>query len=246
MHRIDPYPAADELAAYYDDDYVTKGCPGAVSHAVRYSPAYAPRVHGEYELGLADLGLDAAELTTLSVLDLGCAEGVFLDFLRDRGHPSDRLLGADISEQMVAATIVRGHRAIAAAELDEVADAFDLITLWDVLEHVPDPGQTVLMVSRLLAPGGRVLVQTPRIGLISEELADSFEHYLPVEHVHLFPRETLLRVFEDAGFAALAVASFGANAPLEVVPQPYKSAFDRLAKATDHGATQLVLLRHLS
>jgi 2-polyprenyl-3-methyl-5-hydroxy-6-metoxy-1,4-benzoquinol methylase len=245
VERLDPYPNPDELAAYYDDSYVAKCCPGSVSHALRYSDEYAARTHEEYALGLADVGLAPEELAAFSVLDFGCAEGVFLDFLRCRGHDGDRLLGADISPQMVQRAAARGHRAIEARLLDELPHGlFDLITLWDVIEHVPDPSATVAGLVRLLAPGGRILVQTPRVGLLSAELDDLFEHYLPLEHVHLFRRETLLKLFAEHGFEVLATASFGANAPEELVPKPYKTAFDQLAKVTDNGATQLVLFAH--
>jgi 2-polyprenyl-3-methyl-5-hydroxy-6-metoxy-1,4-benzoquinol methylase len=242
VEHIDPYPGSDELAAYYDDSYVTKSCPGSVSHAVRYSDEYARRMHEEYALGLADVGLDPERVAAFSVLDFGCAEGVFLDFLRDRGHDSDRMLGADISPQMVERAVQRGHRAVEAHRLEELADeSFDLITLWDVIEHVPEPAATVAGLVRLLAPDGRLLVETPRMGLLSAELREEFEHYLPFEHVHLFPRETLIRLFAEQGLEAIARASFGANAPQERIPQPYKTAFDLLAKATDNGSTQLVL-----
>jgi 2-polyprenyl-3-methyl-5-hydroxy-6-metoxy-1,4-benzoquinol methylase len=242
VEHIDPYPCPDELAAYYDDSYVTKSCPGSVSHALRYSNEYAARIHDEYALGLTDMGLAPGEVAAFSVLDFGCAEGVFLDFLRNRGHDRDRLLGADISPQMVQRAVARGHRAVEARLLDELPEGtFDLITLWDVIEHVPDPSGTVAGLARLLTPAGRLLVQTPRMGLLSAEMEDAFEHYLPFEHVHLFRRETLVRLFAEHGLESLDAASFGANAPVERVPRKYKMAFDRLAKVTDNGATQLVL-----
>lgn len=83
-----------------------------------------------------------------------------------------------------------------------------------------------------------VIVQTPRAGIISESLKDKWEHFLPIEHVILYTRESLTKLFKNAGFKLLKASSFGANAPLNVIPEPYKSAFDRLAKKTDNGSTQ--------
>jgi 2-polyprenyl-3-methyl-5-hydroxy-6-metoxy-1,4-benzoquinol methylase len=240
VERITPYPTQDELEAYYNDAYVTKQCTGSVSHAVRYSDEYRARVHEEYALGLRDLGIEPGTLATLNVLDYGCAQGDFLDFLRAAGSPPERVTGADIATEMVEVAVERGHRAMSIAELRTLPDgSFDLITLWDVVEHLVEPAGTIRDLRRLVAPGGRIIVQTPRMGLLSEALGSAFEHYLPLEHVHLFRRETLVRLFSEAGFDLVAAASFGANAPAEAVPLPYKGAFDRLAKATDNGATQL-------
>jgi hypothetical protein len=51
-----------------------------------------------------------------------------------------------------------------------------------------------------------------------------------------------VRIANRAGLSVLAAGSFGANAPGSSIPQPYKRAFDALAKATDNGATQIMLL----
>ena len=50
-------------------------------------------------------------------------------------------------------------------------------------------------------------------------------------------------VFESSGFRTVKTASFGANAPLAKVPNPYTAAYDRLAKLTDNGATQVALFQ---
>jgi 2-polyprenyl-3-methyl-5-hydroxy-6-metoxy-1,4-benzoquinol methylase len=242
VEHVDPYPTAVELAEYYDDAYVTKSCPGSVSHAVRYAPDYALRVHEEYALGLADVGLHGAALAELSILDFGCAAGIFLDFILGQGHERGRVLGADISAQMVRSAVERGLPAVETSALaDMPKDSFDLITLWDVIEHVPDPQETIRTLTGLLTDKGRILIQTPRMGLLSEKLGVTFEHYLPLEHVHLFRRETLVRLLADHGLGVDRAASFGANAPPDLVADPYKAAYDTLAKATDNGATQIVL-----
>lgn len=245
VQRIAPYPSEQELTAYYDDHYREKDDFGEagfeVSHKLRYSDAYSAQVAEEYRLSLADVGLTPDVSTR--VLDYGCADGGFLDYLRNAGIPAEQLTGVDVSAEMIAVVNERGLHGVTVAEQDTIArQRFDLITLWDVIEHVPDPVGTLSWLRQLLGEGGRLFMQTPRVGLLSDLLGARFEHYLPLEHLHLFTRDALVGAAERAGFALVAAASFGANAPASLIPQPYKAAYDALAKDADEGATQLVVL----
>jgi len=211
-----------------------------VSHSRRWAPDYRGRVFGEYAQSLADLGLVIDVQAT--VLDFGCADGIFLDFLAKQGVPHESMSGVDVSEEMIEVVRSKGYRGVTTDALEELSDSrFGLITLWDVVEHLPRPVETLTTLRRLARDDASVVVQTPRIGLLAEVLGDRFEHYLPIEHVHLFSRESLVGAIEKAGFRVHRVASFGANAPPGRVPDPYKGAYDRLAKLTDNGATQLLL-----
>jgi hypothetical protein len=71
-------------------------------------------------------------------------------------------------------------------------------------------------------------------------LGPKWHHFLPVQHLQLPSREGILRQFDRYGFTAVQVASFGANAPGSIIPQPYKQLFDTLAKLGDLGSTQLI------
>lgn len=72
-------------------------------------------------------------------------------------------------------------------------------------------------------------------------MGDVFAHYLVLEHLHLFSRGALINLFQDEGFSCLKQASFGANALINHVSEPYKKAYDKLAKKFDFGATQVLL-----
>jgi hypothetical protein len=145
---------------------------------------------------------------------------------------------------MVELARAKGHRAVSLAAQGEFAgEKFDLVTLWDVLEHLLNPVETLRSLTNFLKPGAHLLLQTPRVGLLSDILEESFEHYLPIEHIHLFPRQTLVDCMAPMGFSVSKAMSFGANAPSAKIPRPYKSAYDQLAKATDNGATQVLLCK---
>lgn len=64
-----------------------------------------------------------------------------------------------------------------------------------------------------------------------------------VEHLNLFSRKALIGIFENEGFECVSATSFGANAYEKYVSEPYKSAYDKLAKKYDFGATQVLRMK---
>src|SRR5476649_83285 len=169
VQRIYPYPAESELAAYYNDRYLEKKCTGSVTHLLRFSPEYRPTVFNEYAQSVADVGLTMPAILKSSILDFGCADGIFLDWLRSMGVHQDQLRGIDISEEMVEIARHKGHRAVSVeAQAEFAGQKFDLVTLWDVLEHLSSPVETLRNLTHFLKLGGCILLQTPRIGLLSD------------------------------------------------------------------------------
>jgi len=244
--HIDPYPTEDQLVEYYNSNYLNMdlvdGGDSGVSHKVRFSEEYKETVFIEYRYSCADVKLSIGNLIEQNhtVLDYGCANGVFLDWLARNGCKKDNLHGYDIGVSMVNEAISNGFNCTSDIERLE-GHSFNLITLWDVIEHVPYPRSIVKKVKSLLKGGGEVLVQTPNFGELAIYMGDAYAHYLVVEHLHLFSRRALINLFEDEGFLCLAQASFGANAFIKHVGEPYKTAYDKLAKRFDFGATQVLL-----
>ena len=98
------------------------------------------------------------------ILDVGCGLGSFLE-RADRAHPDWTLAGSDIDDEGVTTTRIRVPRAIvhqASAEHHPFPpDSFDIITAWDVIEHVPDLGAVASAVARMLRPRGLFMFVVP-------------------------------------------------------------------------------------
>ena len=111
-------------------------------------------------------GLDGVQ----SVLDIGCGEGEFLDLAKEAGL---RTAGMDLSPEAVTIAALRGHqifRHSATELLFPTRARFDVITMWDLLEHLTHPGRSLKLAYELLAPRGRLFVVTPMMGSIFDRV----------------------------------------------------------------------------
>jgi 2-polyprenyl-3-methyl-5-hydroxy-6-metoxy-1,4-benzoquinol methylase len=95
------------------------------------------------------------------LLDVGCAEGAFLEVAREAGFEA---LGTELSSHGAARTALRLGIPVHCGELTSArfaAGSFSAVTLWHVLEHVVEPGETLAEARRILEPGGRLVVAVP-------------------------------------------------------------------------------------
>jgi 2-polyprenyl-3-methyl-5-hydroxy-6-metoxy-1,4-benzoquinol methylase len=96
-----------------------------------------------------------------SVLDVGCGVGNFLDWARRHGLDA---AGVDVEPRAVIAARERGLKAAVPDELDRLlgdSGKVDVLTLWDVIEHVFEPDSMLRSVLPHVAPGGAILLETP-------------------------------------------------------------------------------------
>jgi SAM-dependent methyltransferase len=133
------------------------------------------------------------------LLDVGCALG---DFLLEAKAAGWDVEGVEISHFAAQRARERGLRVTAGRleELDLPAASFDVVTLYDTIEHLADPIGTLAAVRRLLVPGGIVHLVTPNVGgLQAGVLGRYWYHYKPGEHLFYFAPRTLRGAVESAG-----------------------------------------------
>jgi len=162
------------------------------------------------------LGLSAAGKR---VLDVGCAGGAFLVAARQMGFA---VTGIEPARWMAA----YGRKNYRLDIRDGILEAglfeehsFDVITLWDVIEHLPQPLETLRTVRSLLKPGGVLLVNYPDIGtLAARTLGRRWPFWLSV-HLIYYTRKTMTEQLRRAGFSTLWFESFWPVLPLGYVAQ---------------------------
>jgi len=134
-------------------------------------------------------------------LDVGFGDGALLLTVQEWGFDA---LGIDLREDSVAALSALGvaARCVALEQLDEPG-AFDVISMADVLEHMPFPVPALAQVHRLLAERGIVYVSTPNSDTASWRALDREQknpYWIEIEHYHNFTRERLHALLRRSGF----------------------------------------------
>jgi len=177
-----------------------------------------------------------ATVHTGRVLDVGCATGVFLDGMRRWGWQA-----YGVEPNPVASAYARERLGLdvvtAELEVAGLADEYyDVVTFWDVLEHVPDPRRTLAEARRVLRPGGLLVLSLPSIGSIEARLFGCYwAGWDQPRHLALFPSSVLVRLLNETGFIRPEITAFtGHHGTLvlsldfwlgEKVPQPRLRAF---------------------
>jgi 2-polyprenyl-3-methyl-5-hydroxy-6-metoxy-1,4-benzoquinol methylase len=134
------------------------------------------------------------------VLDIGCGRGLLLHKLRQRGWTP---MGTELNEE--AATYARERLGLpVTTQMVEEAcfpdGEFDLVILWHVLEHVQSPRAMLREVSRILKPGGTLLVAVPNFGSLEARLGGKGWFHLDVpRHLTHFTKATLQHALDRAG-----------------------------------------------
>lgn len=142
------------------------------------------------------------EKTSGSLLDVGCATGIFLETMR--AAPGWQLKGVEISDH--AASIAREQKNLdvvtGTLEQAKFADSqFDVVTLWDVLEHLHDPAGSLKEIRRILKPGGVLVFRVPNGGSLDARLFGPYWAGLePPRHLFVFDQKTLTAFLSNAGF----------------------------------------------
>ncbi len=181
-------PDDHAMEAYYPQGYIRTGrAPASIRTAFR-----------RLDLG-ARVRL-AASMPGRRILDVGCARGDFLLQMRARRwiiagvEPTDWLAGEALGLGIPVWT----------GTLEQVRlrpATFDVVTIWDVLEHVADPVADLQRVRRLLAPGGRVLINTPLAdGWDARLFGPGWSGWDAPRHAVVFTRATLADALARAGF----------------------------------------------
>lgn len=202
LHFTDPRPPLDFLDACYAGDY----------HAELRTEGGTERAFGAKYRRYADW-LSKHLPPGGRVLDIGCATGLLVRMLCDRGCRAE---GIELNPR--SAEWGREHYGITIRDqplerCDFAPGSFDAVTLTDVLEHTPHPRDFLADVGRLLVPGGLVLVTFPDISspesryfrLIARLTRRPWfwrNCHIPL-HTWEFTRATARACFESAGFRVI-------------------------------------------
>ncbi len=144
-------------------------------------------------------------------LDIGCGTGTLLRAAAGGGWNA---LGTEVAPAAVEAVRAAGLDAVIGTtdELDLPAASFDVVSMIEVIEHVPDPDGLLGDAAGLLRPGGALYVTTPHgRGLSARLLGSRWSVVTPPDHLQLLSIGGLRAALVRAGFDVRSVATHGVN-----------------------------------
>ncbi len=195
---LDPQPTPDELEPYYPEDYEP------YVGTQKQHLGWLRRMDYRYGIEKRYRAIMRCCTQPGRMLDVGCGPGAFLDGMREHGW---EVVGIEPGVQ--PATYAREELGLEiqnttfeAAHLEPAS--LDLVTMWNVLEHLPDPQQALNRIGKALRPGGLLVFAIPSVE--SYDLK-SFKKYwagydLP-RHLFVFPPAVLGEMVKAAGFDVL-------------------------------------------
>lgn len=215
LRYLNPRPKFVTLARFYPPDYAPHAQLGTEKMALlqRWLIDYGMRKRCRLITSRQQQG---------TLLDVGCGNGLFLRTLKQR---SDwKVVGIDINPETVE--YIRAYLGIEAhvgdlRSLCLQASMFDAVTLWDSLEHMPQPAGLLEETWRILKPAGWLLIRVPSLDSLDARLFRSSWAGLDApRHLIVFSRSTLAQLLQKTGFEVIfAKCLSGGHSSFEISMQ---------------------------
>lgn len=138
-----------------------------------------------------------------ALLDVGCHIGVFVEIASQHGWDA---WGVEPSHWAVEHARARGLNVVCGTleTVDLPEQAFDVITMWDVIEHLTDPRGTIDRAYELLRPGGLLVIHTIDIDSAFAGILGPRWPWLMQMHIFYFSRRTLRAMLEQCGYEVIS------------------------------------------
>ncbi|MBN1398556.1 MAG: class I SAM-dependent methyltransferase [Bacteroidetes bacterium] len=157
-------------------------------------------------------GLTGQTFTSINYLEVGCGSGASVKAATDLGWQAT---GFDLDPELINEGIEQHGADLRCTPLLQggfEADKYHYVRLRDVIEHLPNPYDSLVEIKRILRPGGISLIVAPN----EKALINQIRYLLgfkkkmvayaePPHHIHGFTPDTLRRILERAGFKILAM-----------------------------------------
>ncbi len=142
-------------------------------------------------------------------LDIGCGWGELALGLQEKGFES---VGLDMKPQRISH--LQAHfpqtawRVGLTTDLASSPERFDVLALYHVLEHVPNPKEVLASVKALAKPGALIVIEVPHVGGWESRLKGRRWHYYNVDHVTYFRTSDLRRLASDLDLEVLDIRGY--------------------------------------
>ena len=166
------------------------------------------------------------------LLDVGCYIGVFLEIAARHGWDA---WGIEPSQWAAEQARTNGlnviHGTLATANLPN--ESFDVVTMWDVIEHLSDPMAEIRRVHRILKVGGLVVIHTMDIDSLFSRIMGRKWPWLMEMHIYYFSQRTMAEMLRKAGLQVLWSGPHGRFQTLGYLGTRFTALFGRLGRPVE-------------
>ncbi len=141
-----------------------------------------------------------------SVYDVGAGFGHFLLAGQMSGH---EVAGIEMSKANLDYISNELHLPVTEGNFLDVGEdkKYDIMTLWDVLEHIDEADQIIMKASKLIKTGGFLFIQVPQIDSFFAKLLKDKWWAMGLDHVNYFSHKTIRKLLASHGFVVRGVKS---------------------------------------
>ena len=224
MLLTNPQPSLDVLDKYYDS-------PDYLSHTDGNKSVFEKLYQFVKNIALKNkLNLiNSLSENKGKILDIGAGTGDFLAFVKQNGWQT---IGSEPSQKAREIAINKGVDFVnETSELDN--QSFDVITMWHVLEHVPDLEKQVQELKRLLKPNGTLIVAVPNFKSFDANYYKEFwaAYDVPIHFWH-FSKTAIKLLFENENMKLVNVLPMKFDAfYVSLLSEKYKTGNMNFIKA---------------
>jgi 2-polyprenyl-3-methyl-5-hydroxy-6-metoxy-1,4-benzoquinol methylase len=174
------------------------------------------------------------------LLEIGASVGLFLEEARRAGWD---VTGIEPSRWAAESARARGLDVFNGTleEFQAPEGGFDLVTSWDVWEHLEDPLSALGRVHDVLKPGGAFVLTTINLGGLGRKLFRGRWPWFMRMHLHYFTRESLTRMVRGAGFDVVSTSTEPKTLQLGYVLERSRSFIGPAARVAQRVASTLGL-----
>ncbi|WP_421900035.1 methyltransferase domain-containing protein [Maridesulfovibrio sp.] len=200
--HIIPIPDEEELERIYKHEYHVKDKPLMLQHQLEDADWHEATNKARLE------SIEKQLKRKGSILDIGSGNGFFLKQAVEMGWQTK---GVEPSDKAVKYCNSIGLDVVHGVFDQQCADSigkFDVVHLWEVLEHLPDPIAMLALCRQVLNPGGMIVVGVPNDynklqKIMSEDLGEKPWWLAPPHHINFFNRSSLERLLRRLDFEPL-------------------------------------------
>lgn len=217
LYQVERVPSVSELTSIYSEGYFKNS---------KYVDDVAARHEFERRLSFIHKYLESS---SASLLDFGCASGDFVAGINEHYSCS----GVDFSPEAIEHAKEKYPELtdcfLSPDELSKLNIHFDVVMMWDVIEHISNPREVVKNICELLVNDGLFYISTPNIGsMIAKVMRKRWAFMTPPEHLLFFDKNNLKVLLQNNGFEVLEWESMGKYVNLAFLFYKLKRVFPKL------------------